>query len=147
MGRFVTKNNILNGVVYGYVAGFCIGLACNRAIHINYKGTHCYFPKMSVPFVSGFICSSSVLLSPLFAVHFVFENWIGSHKIDKFINHHDINIYRCTRAWGGKVWPYESDEGKKYDSYPNTIFVDVQTKIIKWKNKSLKFENTSSDKK
>lgn len=107
MNRFVGNfRPFLNSIVYGYVSGFCVGGLCNHHVVMNYKGTHYCFPKISVPFLTGFICSTAVIFSPFIAIHFMFHG----KRIDDFIDRHDINIYRCTQT------------------YPNLIAIDVETK-------------------
>lgn len=105
-------SKIKNGITYGFVTGVCIGCIPNKVL-IRFEDKKYY--SLYTPLISGLICSTGIILSPLLII-----NYVSNGKyIDKLIDKYDINIKRYHQYDG---------ENNKY-AYPSLIYVNIKSKI------------------
>ena len=97
-----------NLIVYGFVSGFCVGCVPNKMC-INFKGKK--YNSLQIPIISGIICSSAIILSPLLMINYFYNGTYFDTLFDKY----DINIERY----------HQHDETNNKYAYPSLLIVNI----------------------
>ena len=111
-----TISKVSNVIIGGFVSGFCIGFCFPNTLHVNFKSkryiNNNFFP---IPLISGLICSTGIILSPLLITNY----FCNGTYFDRLIDKYNINVER-----------YHQYDGKnnKY-AYPSLIIINIQSKV------------------
>ena len=82
-----TKNIFIKSISYGFASGFCAGCFPNTLV-IEFEDKK--YKSLPIPLISGLICSTGLVFSPLLIINY-FYNGI---YFDKLIDKYNINIKR-----------------------------------------------------
>ena len=112
--NFVTlkiKNIIIRSVSCGFISGFCVGCFPNE-LCIKFQDKK--YNSVTIPLISGMICSVGLIVSPLLIVNY----FCDGVYFDKLIDKYNINIER-----------YHQYDGKnnKY-AFPSLIILCIKSK-------------------
>jgi len=97
-------------IIYGFFTGFCVGCIPNK-LTIHYKGKK--YNYLNIPLITGVICTTGIILSPLLMVNYFFNGTF----IDKFIDKYDIHLERYHQCDGNN---------DKY-AYPSVLIINIQS--------------------
>jgi len=102
-----------NLIIYGFVSGFCVGCLPNNKLYINFEGKKYNCFNNNIPLISGVICSTGIILSPLLIINY-FSN---STYFDRLVDKYNINVER-----------YHQYDGKnnKY-AYPSVLIINIKS--------------------
>lgn len=106
--NYISKvNNLLFG---SFVGGFFLGCVPNK-ISINFENKKIHVP---IPLMTGFLSTSTVILSPYLFVNY----FCNGTKLDRIIDKYDISVER-----------YHQYDGKnnKY-AYPTYLVLNITSK-------------------
>jgi hypothetical protein len=105
------KPKIKNFIVGSFYSGFIIGCIPNKLV-INYEDKKYNF--FQIPLLTGFICSSAFIISPLLLVNYFFN----FTYLDKFIDKYDIELKR--------IHQYDGNNNKY--AYPSNLKINIKSK-------------------
>jgi hypothetical protein len=99
-----------NLIISGFVSGFCVGCFPNK-LDINFEGKK--YNSLNIPLISGVICSTGIMLSPLLMINY----FCDSTYFDRLVDKYDINVER-----------YHQYDGKnnKY-AYPSMLIINIKS--------------------
>ena len=102
---------VSNLIISGFISGYCVGCFPNK-LSINFEGRK--YNSIETSIMSGIICSTGIILSPLLIVNYLCN---GTY-VDRLVDKYDINIKR-----------YHQYDGKndKY-AYPSLLIINIKSK-------------------
>jgi hypothetical protein len=106
-----TKNFIKNGIIYSFVSGFSLGLLPNT---INIRLNQSTFYNVPSPLISGCVCMTGFIFSPLLITNYFFERSF----FDKLIDKYKITIHRYYQ---------HANTDDKYE-LPSLLFISIDSK-------------------
>ena len=117
--NFITpkiKNIIIRSVSYGFMSGFSIGCCFSNTILYSFEDKYKkYNSSLSMPFITGTMCSIGIIFSPLLMINYV----CNGVYFDKLFDNYDINIERF-HQYGGK-------DNNMYE-FPSLLVLSIKSK-------------------
>lgn len=121
--NFITpkmKNILIRSVSYGFVSGFSIGCCFSNTILYSFEDKYKkYNSSLSMPFITGTMCSMGIIFSPLLMINYVCDGVYFDKLFDKLFDNYDINIERF-HQYGGK-------DNNMYE-FPSLLVLSIKSK-------------------
>lgn len=99
-----------NLIMSGFVFGFCVGCFPNK-LDINFEGKKYNF--LNFPLISGVICSTGIILSPLLIINYLCDGTYFDRLVDKY----DVKVERHHQYDG---------TNNKY-AYPSMLIINIKS--------------------